>query len=108
MAKVDAQFQEQMSVASATLNGVDRAERSGGDAGSGAGGGDRVTSAVGGGAEKNRDLAVMAASDGPKVYYGVSMALSCVCRSSERHHPMYVVSPAVYCSLAIFAAALPP
>ncbi|CBN77134.1 hypothetical protein Esi_0036_0099 [Ectocarpus siliculosus] len=69
VAKVDAQFQEQMSVASATLNGVDRAEKSGGDAGSGAGAGDRVTSAVGGGAEKSRDLAVMAASDGPKLTF---------------------------------------
>lgn len=67
---MDAKFQEQMSVASATLNGVDRA----GDAGSGAGEGG-VASAVGGGAEKNRDLAVMAASDGPKVYHGVSLAM---------------------------------
>ncbi|CAN0416422.1 unnamed protein product, partial [Ectocarpus sp. 12 AP-2014] len=32
VARVDAQFQEQMSVASATLNGVDRDERSGNEA----------------------------------------------------------------------------
>ena len=61
VARVDSQFQEQMSQASATLDGVDRA-RSGG-------GGDRrsVVSSVGGGAEKNRDLAILAASDSAKV-----------------------------------------
>lgn len=61
MAKVDSQFQEQMSQASATLDGVDRAE------GGGGGGGRSVVSSVVGGAEKNRDLAVMAASDSAKV-----------------------------------------
>lgn len=61
VARVDSQFQEQMSQASATLNGVDRAE-------SGRGGsGGSVVSSVGRGAEKNRELAVMAASDSAKV-----------------------------------------
>lgn len=67
MARVDSQFQEQMSQASATLDGVERAESGG------CGSGGSMVSSVVGGAEKNRDLAVMAASDGPKVREFVQM-----------------------------------
>eukprot|EP00903_Cladosiphon_okamuranus_P008959 g8573.t1 len=63
VARVDSQFQQQMSQASATLDGVERAE-SGGD-----GDGGSSVSSVARGAEKNRDLAVMAASDGAKLTF---------------------------------------
>eukprot|EP00752_Nemacystus_decipiens_P007282 g6518.t1 len=63
VARVDSQFQEQMSQASATLDGVDRAESGEG------GGGGSVVSSLGGGGEKNREMAVMAASDSAKLTF---------------------------------------
>ncbi|CAM9262801.1 unnamed protein product, partial [Hapterophycus canaliculatus] len=59
VAKVDSQFQEQMSVASATLNEVES-----GDAGRGS-----VASFDGGGKEQHRGLAIMAASDSAKLTF---------------------------------------
>lgn len=71
LAKVDSKFQEQMSQASATLDGVDRAENGGGW------GGGSAASSVVGVAEKNRELAVLAASDSAKVWKRSSWGDAC-------------------------------
>lgn len=71
VAKIDEQFQQQMSKASATLNDVDRAGNTRG------GGLPHASANSSTGIEKNRDLAIMAASDSAKVF-----TLSCVCRMS--------------------------
>lgn len=71
VAKIDEQFQQQMSKASATLNDVDRAGNTRG------GGLPHASTNSSTGIEKNRDLAIMVASDSAKVF-----TLSCACRVS--------------------------
>lgn len=65
VAKIDNQFEEQMTQASATLNSVEKI-----------GGVDGSTASQLKGVDNNRDLAVMAASDSAKVKYTLGWALS--------------------------------
>lgn len=83
-AKVDTQFQEQMSVASATLNEVE----------SGGVGMGSVATSAGGRGEQHRGLAIMAASDSAKVPSSQEFSGVTVCGANKLESGNSIGNPA--------------